>query len=154
MLAGADGTLGAPTTGATQLPYYVEAAADINGDGIPDLLLDGAGSNGFHVGLAVMLGQPGGSFSATRPLPAAASAVPIFNLVAAFPGAGAPHIVFTSQNRLASAGIYILVNQGDGSFQAPALLPFGIVQVPPILAVDLTADGKLDIVAVGPQYQL
>jgi uncharacterized protein (TIGR03437 family) len=154
MLAGADGTLGAPSTVATKLPYYVEAAADINGDGIPDLLLDGGGSNGFNVGLAVMLGQPGGSFSAPSPLPAAASAVPIFNLVADFTGARTPDIVFTSQNRLASAGIYILVNQGDGSFQAPALLPFGIVQVPPILAVDLTGDGKLDIVAVGLQYQI
>jgi hypothetical protein len=147
MLAGPDGTLGAPSTVATSLPYFVEAAADINGDGIPDLLLDGGGGNGFNVGLAVMLGQPGGSFSAPSPLPATATFKPVFALVADFAAAGTPDIVYVSY---LNGNTYILLNQGDGSFQAPAVLPSLIV--PPTLAGDVTGDGKLDIVAVGPQF--
>jgi uncharacterized protein (TIGR03437 family) len=149
MLAGADGTLGAPSTVSGGTPYFVEAAADVNADGIPDLVLDGGGAVGFPVGFAVMLGKPGGSFSAPSPLPApAASLKPVINLVADFTSAGTPDIVFTSD---ANGNTYILVNLGMGSFQPPALITGLPIQ--PFLAGDFTGNGKPDIAAVG-QIQL
>jgi uncharacterized protein (TIGR03437 family) len=146
MLSGPDGTLGAPSTISKGTPYFVEAAADINGDGIPDLLLDGGGFNGFPVGFAVMLGQPGGSFSAPSPLPAPAGSVtPVLDLAADFTAAGTPDIALFEDGGM--HGGFILLNNGNGSFQAPAPIPG--LPVSPVLAGDFTGDGTLDIAAAG-----
>jgi len=158
LFAAADGTLGAPATLATGLGYLVAAAADINGDGIPDLLLDGASSFGGD-SLAVMLGQSGGTFSAPSPLPTPAGhPFTSIGLVADFNGDGRPDIVITDPNILTGViPVWILVNQGGGSFAQPAAVlnePFS-GGLPQFLAGDFTGDGELDLAAqVGVPYLL
>jgi uncharacterized protein (TIGR03437 family) len=140
LLAGADGTLGAPATVATSLPYVAEAVADVNGDGIPDLLLDGGLD---FSGLAVMLGNSGGTFSAPTPLPTpVGDSHASIALVADFSGAGKADIVLAGYY-----GNYILVNQGNGSFQSPVPIPNLPVGTSPVLAGDFNGDGKLDMAA-------
>jgi uncharacterized protein (TIGR03437 family) len=155
MFAAPDGTLGTPTTLASGLTYYAEAFADVNGDGIPDLLLDGGGILGFGVGPAVMLGKPGGAFSAPIPLPTPVGYTDAqIALAADFNGDGKPDIVISyleigadpSNDQLQ---VWILLNQGGGSFGPPAAVmnePSGLSS-PKFLAGDFTVDGKLDLAA-------
>ena len=135
LLARETGALGAPVTVATSLPYAVEASADVNGDGIQDLVLDGGG----FFGLAIMLGKPGGTFSAPAPVPTPVNDTqPSIDVVADFNGDGKPDIVVSS-----FAGVSILLNKGGGSFQPQVLIPnLGSLAV---LAGDFNGDGKLDL---------
>jgi hypothetical protein len=63
LLANGDGTFAPPNTVATSLTGFVVGAADLNGDGIPGLVLDGGI---YFDGLEVMFGQGDGTFSLQR----------------------------------------------------------------------------------------
>jgi uncharacterized protein (TIGR03437 family) len=154
LFAAPDGTLGAPTTLATGLTYYAEAYADVNGDGIPDLLFDGGGTFGFRVGPAVMLGKPGGAFSAPTPLPTPAGyPYAQIALAADFNGDSKPDIMISHYQLITSSSgqlqVWILLNQGGGSFGPPAPVmnePSDGLNLQ-FLAGDFTGDGKLDLAA-------
>jgi uncharacterized protein (TIGR03437 family) len=154
LLAAADGTLGAASVVAANLSYYAEAFADVNGDGIPDLLLDGGG---VFTGLAVMLGEAGGAFSAPSPVSTPAGfPSSIIAAAADFNGDGKPDLVIADSNVEDDLGpgnstspIWILLNHGGGSFGTPAevfapAISDGYKQ---FLAGDFNGDGKLDIAA-------
>ncbi len=156
MLAGPDGTLGAPTILAKSLPYTAEAAADVNGDGIPDLLLDGGtGFNLFSVGPAIMLGKPDGTFSSPAPLtlPTGAKLSQIA-LTADFNHDGKTDIAIwylqletdISNDQL---HVWVLLNQGQGSFGAPipVLSETSDLTNPQFVAGDFTGTGNMDIAA-------
>jgi uncharacterized protein (TIGR03437 family) len=142
LLAAVDGSLDAPSAVATGCFCFPEASADLNGDGIPDLLVDGAGTDG---GPAVMLGQAGGGFSAPSPLPTTAdNALAQIGLAADFNGDGKPDVVIYTPSTA-----WILLNQGGGSFGPPSVVMSSSAYIfGQFLAGDFRGDGKLDLAAL------
>jgi uncharacterized protein (TIGR03437 family) len=139
LLSNGDGTFAPPKNLASGLTYCVWGTADLNGDGIPDLILESKALAGFEV----MSGKGDGTF-ATATQFSAPSTVPLTS--GDFNGDGMPDLITLGP----SNSISIWLNQGGGSFAMPAqiaTLTGGVVEV---LAGDYNGDGKLDLaVATG-----
>jgi hypothetical protein len=115
--------------------------ADLNGDGIPDLVTVDPSANT----VSIMLGNGNGTFAKPIIYPAGlgADAVAIGDLngdhkpdliVADYGGSGAAN----------SGGVSVLLGNGDGSFQPAVFTPTGS-QPLVIIPRDFNGDGKLDI---------
>ena len=110
------------------------ATADLNGDGILDLVLNDGNSSG----VSVLLGNRDGSF---RPFALfdCGCQFPFDVVVADFNGDGKNDIAETSPN-----GVSILLGDGTGKFGAPLVLTAGI-SPERIVAADLNGDHKMDL---------
>ncbi|HYW44248.1 MAG TPA: VCBS repeat-containing protein [Bryobacteraceae bacterium] len=150
LLGKGDGTFQAPTTVTAPggLHPMAVAAADLNGDGIPDLaveLVDAAQSDNPAT-LAIFLGQGNGTFGAARTFAlqsksgrAGALAIGDVN------GDGKPDIAVCGGDSL-SRSVDILLGDGAGGFREASTLP-ATYDGPVALAItDLNGDGKPDLV--------
>jgi uncharacterized protein (TIGR03437 family) len=151
-----DGTFQTPVTLAVPggLHPVAVAAADLNADGILDLvvaLVDKAFSRNPET-LAVFLGQGKGTFGVARTFAlqseaGAAGAIAISD----FNGDGKLDIAVSS-NYAGSALIDILLGDGAGGFQEVANLPTTNSYAPiPMVTADLNGDRKADLVVGGPE---
>jgi hypothetical protein len=114
-------------------------AADLNGDGKPDLA--GAGANA----VSVMLGNGDGTFRPKTDFPIGFQT----QAVAAgdFNGDGRMDLVVTLNDPQFS--LALLTGTGTGSFNAPTFFPnTSGFDSPAIAATDLNGDGKLDLVVM------
>ena len=115
------------------------AAGDLNGDGIPDLVVADPGSFGPST-VTILLGVGNGTFRDGGTV--AVGGTPFSVTLADLNGNGKLDMVTTN---LATNSVSVLMGNGDGTF-APAVdlpagpEPFGAA------AVDLTGDGRLDLV--------
>jgi len=137
-LGGPDGDLfhGFGAIGAINDPSGV-AAADINGDGIPDLAVTGSTSDR----VVVLTGNGDGTFS--PPVRFTTGSVPQALAVADFNLDAVADIVTANQG---DQSVTVLAGTGTGSLSAPA--SFTVGAQPQALAVaDLDGDGYPDIVA-------
>ena len=137
LLSQGNGTFAPADTLATSLPYAVWGAADLNGDGIPDLVLMSEAGTGFEV----MFGKGNGTFSspAVYSVPSGQIAEPV--AMADFNGDGKPDVI--TSDTVNSLSIWL--NQGDGSF-GPPVVAASLNAVPgQTLAGDFNGDGKLDL---------
>ncbi len=147
----------APTklpTGATTASVQV---ADVNGDGLPDIVATGYdvyGDNGAVYVFLQVAGKPGTFLSpATYPAGAGPSSVKIADMNAD----GHPDLIVADygpgSDGTGTAGVSILLQDAaaPGTFLAPVTYPtyFGALDV---AVADLNADGKPDVVAaaIGP----
>ena len=132
LLGATDGTFGAPVAHAAGDD---QCLADVNGDGIPDLISVDTAAN--QVSVALGLGD--GTFA--TPTTFATGTGPTRVLVADVNGDGKPDIVTTN-----SAGtVSVLLGDGTGSFAAP--IDTAVGSDPEGLAAgDINRDGKLDLV--------
>jgi hypothetical protein len=119
------------------------AALDLNGDGKPDL----ATANQDGASVSVLLNLGNGSFAPQPPLFAIPGGAPTSITALDLNGDGKPDFatsnIATMSDQMSTVGV--LLNQGDGTF--PTLALYEVGQSPrQILALDLNADGKPDLV--------
>lgn len=136
---------------ATPIPIggtpQASAVADLNHDGIPDIVVaDGASSSGAIQGVAVLLGNEGGTYRA--PVYYATSGAPSFVCLADVNGDGKPDIITASAGAtgVATDGLVnVLLGNGDGTFK-PAVkytVPGSIAQY--VYPGDFNGDGHIDL---------
>ncbi len=134
--APAEFAVNAALTFATGPVPLAVVAADVNGDGKPDLVV--ANSNGNTV--SVLLGNGNGTFHAQETL--LAGAKPVALAVADVSGDSKPDIVVAND---LSNTLSVLLGNGNGTFQAQQTFATG--KGPTSVAVgDVNGDGKPDIV--------
>ncbi|MGA2357550.1 MAG: FG-GAP-like repeat-containing protein [Terriglobales bacterium] len=136
-------------SGATGIDDGV-VAADVNGDGKLDLLAINSGDNS----VTVLLGNGDGTFQ-TGALYSACNrsgCEPVALTVGDFNNDGHPDLALVSTDAAQQSGIYILLNNGNGTFQSPVFyssssqmggFPDGESG---IASADLNGDGNLDLV--------
>jgi RHS repeat-associated protein len=114
-------------------------AEDINGDGIPDVLV----SNYSKDVVSVSIGKGDGTFY--TPVPYATGTTPGSLAVGDFNGDGVPDLAVSNSG---SSNVSVLLGNGDGSFQTQ--VPYATVGAASGIAVgDFNGDGIADILVVG-----
>jgi hypothetical protein len=119
-------------------PTLSAALVDVNGDGLPDLIVSGQFSP-----MVVLLNEGGGNFGS--PMTIASTGNNQAFAVGDFSGNGLPDIAYNAVNTSGAEQVHILVNQGAGIFTdtVPSALQ-GVGGL--VFAGDLNLDGKADLV--------
>jgi hypothetical protein len=119
-------------------PYSV-TAADVNGDGKPDLVSATAANS-----VMVLIGKGDGTFS--RPAGYGTGSVPMSVTSGDFNGDGKPDLA--SANRVDNT-VSVLLANGDGTFQTTASYAAG-PSPRAVIAADLNADNRSDLIVADP----
>jgi hypothetical protein len=110
--------------------------ADVNGDGLPDIIT----ANGSAGTVSVLLNKGGGRFAAPLVFPAGIR--PVAVAVADVNGDGLSDLVVADAS---GNSVQLLLNDGQGGFAAPVSLAVGSHPVA-VVAADIDGDGHPDIV--------
>ena len=139
LLGRGDGTFAAAqrfTIGVGVVPNFV-AVADVNHDGIPDLVTTNAGSNE----VSVLVGRGDGTFAAAQRFTVGAG--PASVAVADVNHDGIPDLVTANGS---SNDVAVLLGRGDGTFAAAQRFVVGVGERPVSVAVaDVNHDGIPDL---------
>jgi len=136
------------TMATGMLPYSV-VAADLNGDGIPDLAI----ADNNECAVMVLIGNGDGTFAA--PSKTNVTCYPEHVAVGDFNGDGKADLVVTSEPLESSTGQFllgittILLGKGDGTFTPMATQYTMGVEPTSIAVADFNGDGIADL-AIGP----
>ena len=126
------------------------AVADLNGDGIPDIvatvLIDGSGPGC----IAIFLGQGGGQFAPAQEIDSG-GINPFSIAVGDMNNDGIPDLVVVNTGN-PEQGVYgslaVLLGKGDGTFRQPIIYSSGIYEFTDAIVGDFNRDGKLDVAVV------
>jgi hypothetical protein len=133
--------------GASGATVFGLASADLNGDGIPDIVVASATSVTTGT-LSIFLGQGNGSFTAGAtlnvPLVSATGVVPLGVTIDDVNGDGKLDLIATTAGSSSSSGITVFLGQGNGSFGAGITGPVNVGGQVAVTA-DFNGDGKKDI---------
>jgi hypothetical protein len=122
-------------------PFIV--AADINGDGLADVIMPGPelGNSGS---IAILLGQANGTLSAAQYI---AGPTPYALAAGDVDGNGTTDLVSITSDNSSSTTVSILLGDGHGNFQQPSVQQtFAGIYPGPAYLADLDGDGKPDLV--------
>ena len=125
------------STGAGTKPYSV-AAADVNGDGIPDLVV----ANKFGNSVSVLLGNGNGTFQAQQTFSTGANSDPVSVAVADVNGDGKPDLVVANSF---NSTVGVLLGNGNGTFAAQQTFATGASPYS-VAVADVNGDGKPDLI--------
>jgi hypothetical protein len=123
-------------------PYSV-LAADVNGDGKPDLISATAANS-----IMVLIGKGDGTFS--RSVDYSGASVPMGVTSGDFNGDGKPDLVVANR---ADNSVSVFMGSGDGSFSTAVSYPAG-PSARAVVAADLNGDNRSDIVVADPSCSL
>src|SRR5215472_1039942 len=125
---------------------------DFNGDGKPDLAV----SSWFNPEVSILINNGDGTFKAAMNLPLGVPNVgpqPMSMAVGDFNGDGKLDLIVSSEGEPAfavSGAVFVLLGNGDGTFQTPVQLPTG-QQFPLTVAIGVfNSDGKPDLIVGDP----
>ena len=152
LLGNGNGTFQAQQTFSTGVGALSVQVADVNGDGKPDLVVVGDSGNAGN-GVGVLLGNGNGTFQAPQNFAAGPS--PITVAVADLTGDGIADLVVGNGNTPGIASVYVLLGNGNGTFQAQQT--FASSGFHEVVLGDVNGDGKTDIVSTdfpGPAVRL
>ena len=121
--------------------------ADFNNDGVPDIVTEFHPSSTSGPGeLNIMLGDGQGGFGPSSVIRVFPSGSRTFTLeVADLTGNGQVDILVGS---FEGAAMALLEGRGDGTFEAPVVLPVPITRLGDLVLADMDNDGHLDAVLV------
>ena len=154
------GTFGTPISTTVPLGAWIgnlmigqvhPAIADFNGDGKLDLVIPGLGSSGFgaaNVAWYLLLGNGDGTFQAPSSVPFT-GVMPLSLVAGDFTGDGKTDLVAAAYDENGAAWLEVAPGNGDGTFRTPVLSSLPATSGTVLLAADVNADGKLDIVVAG-----
>jgi hypothetical protein len=146
LLGNGDGSFQAAISYAAGSAPSSVAVGDLNGDGILDLAVTDSAVSGGSPSVSVLLGNGDGSFQAAGSYSAGIS--PGSVAVGDFRGNGISDLVVADSN-LSTNSVYVLLGNGDGSFQAAAKYSVGIG--PSSVAVaDFLGNGIADLAVANP----
>jgi len=152
LLGNGDGTFQtAVTYGSGGLYTYSLAVADVNGDGIPDIVAANncKNNNCTNGEVSVLLGNGDGTFQ-TAVSYNSAGVTTLSVAVADVNGDGHPDIVLADQcnnsNNCTSGQISVLLGNGDGTFQTAVGYSSGGVNASAVAIGDVNGNGSPDLV--------
>ena len=152
LLGNGDGTFQPPTLYAAGNYPVAVIAGDFNADGKLDLAVaDDGDQNGYATaagGVSVLLGNGNGTFQ--PPVTYGAGSGPASLITGDFTGDGKLDLAVADPGVLDGrdpGGVYVLLGNGDGTFQTATVYASGEGGIGPgsLVAGDFTGDGKLDL---------
>ena len=130
-----------------QNPYGI-AVADLNHDGIPDLVVANNGQfSGPYGSVAVLLGRGDGTFG--KPTHYLSGSRPVQLLLGDFNGDGSLDVAVVG----GTDRVQVLLGNGDGTFSLPKSYQAGI-SPHAIAAADFNGDGTLDLAVATPNVSI
>jgi hypothetical protein len=124
-------------------PTFI-VAADVNGDGLADVIMPGPGITN-SASIAILNGQADGTLSAPQYIPVPVT--PFALAVGDVDGNGTPDLVTVTGDNLSTTTVSVLEGDGHGNFQPPVVKQTVTAPSPNIaFLADLDGDGQLDLV--------
>lgn len=161
LLGNGDGTFQSPLDYSTVANPAGFTIGDLNGDGYPDLAVAGQDASGNGI-VSVLLGSSAGTFGphtdwiTSGQICTETCGPPTAVTIGDFNNDGKQDLAV---NDGLAGGIFVLLGNGDGSFQEPAVhsgyaaSPFGGLTAA-LVAGDFNGDGKLDLAeSIGSPYR-